>query len=60
MTQSTFDRQNILNNTQTIENICHKIGITKLLNDNEYKFTTKMVANFYEIDIRSIKRCIES
>lgn len=59
LTQSAIDRQNILNNTQAIDSIQSKIGITGLLFENEYKFTTKMVAEFYEIDIRTVKRYIE-
>jgi hypothetical protein len=60
LTQSAIDRQNILNNTQAVENIQAKIGITGLFYDNEYKFTTKMLADFYEIDIRTIKRYLDS
>lgn len=60
LTQSAIDRQNILNNTLAVENIQSRISITGLLFENEYKFTTKMVADFYEIDIRTVKRYIEN
>lgn len=60
LTQSAIDRQNILNNTQAVESIQAKIGITGLLYENEYKFTSKMVADFYEIDVRTIKRYLET
>ncbi len=60
LTQSAIDRQNILNNTQAIENIQAKMGVTGLLYENEYKFTTKMVADFYEIDVRTVKRYLEN
>lgn len=60
LTQSVIDRQNILNNNQAIESIQSKIGISGLFYDYEYKFTTKMVADFYEIDVRTVKRYIEN
>ncbi len=37
-----------------------KIGITGLLYENEYKFTSKMGADFYEIDVRTFKRYLEN
>lgn len=60
LTQSAIDRQNILNNTQAIELINSKLGLKGLLHDDEYKFTTKMVAEFYEVDVRTIKRYVEN
>lgn len=60
LTQSAIDRQNILNNTQAIELLQSKLGLTGLLYNDEYKFTTKMVADFYEVDVRTIKRNVEN
>ncbi|MCD8421704.1 DNA-binding protein [Tenacibaculum finnmarkense] len=60
LTKSAIDRQNILNNNSAIENIYNKFEIKGLLYNDEYKFTTKMVADFYEIDIRTVKRYVES
>ncbi|MGC4127975.1 MAG: DNA-binding protein [Bergeyella sp.] len=60
LTQSAIDRQNILNNFQAVDNIQSKLEITGLLYENEYKFTTKMVADFYEIDVRTVKRYLEN
>ena len=50
LTQSAIDRQNILINSQAIEIISSKLGFNGLLYNEEYKFTTKMVAEFYEAD----------
>jgi hypothetical protein len=60
LTQSAIDRQNILNNTQAIELISAKLGFNGLLYDDEFKFTTKMVADIYEVDVRTIKRYVEN
>lgn len=59
LTHSAIDRQNILNNTQAVELIQNKIGLTGLYYNDEFKFTTKMVADFYGIDVRSVKRHVE-
>jgi hypothetical protein len=60
LTQSAIDRQNILNNSQAIELLQSKLGLSGLLYKDEFKFTTKMVADFYEIDVRTIKRYVEN
>jgi len=60
LTQSAIDRQNILNNVQAIEVISSKLGFSGLLYNDEYKFTTKMVADIYDVDVRTIKRSVEN
>lgn len=60
LTQSAIDRQNILNNTQAIELVQSKLGLTGLLYNDEFKFTTKMVADFYGVDVRTVKRYVEN
>ncbi len=60
LTQSAIDRQNILNNDQALNLIQNKLGISGLLYNDEFKFTTKMVADFYDVDVRTIKRYVES
>lgn len=60
LTQSAIDRQNILNNSQAIKKIQSQIGINGLLYEEEYRFTVKMVADFYEIDVRTVKRYLEN
>lgn len=59
LTQSAIDRQNILNNTEAIEKIQTHIGLVGLLYDGEYLFTSKMVANFFQVDLSTIKRAVE-
>jgi len=60
LTDSAIDRQNILNNPEFLENIQKFLGITGMLYDNEYRFTTAQIADFYEVSTKTIKRYIES
>ena len=41
LTQSAIDRQNILNNAQAIKKIQGYIGLSGLLYEGEYLFTSK-------------------
>jgi len=59
LTTSTIERQNILNNNFAIEQIQDYIGFTGILFDNEYKFTKEMVADFFEVEQRTIERYLE-
>ncbi|MCK9450356.1 MAG: hypothetical protein M0Q90_01575 [Bacteroidales bacterium] len=49
LTHSTIDRQNILDNRFALEKIQEYIGLTGMLFEGEYKFTTQMVADFYGV-----------
>jgi hypothetical protein len=59
LTNSNIDRQNILNNRFAIEKIQEYIGLPGMLFEGEYKFTIQMVADFYDIDERTVKRYLE-
>lgn len=56
LTISNIERQNILNNRLAVEVIQNKLDITGLLFKGEYRYTKKMVADFYGIDISTIDR----
>lgn len=56
LTNSNIDRQNILNNRFAIERIQEYIGLPGMLFKEEYRFTKKMIADFYDIDISSVDR----
>lgn len=60
LTDSAIDRQNILNNPEFLENIQDFLGITGMLYEGEYRFTTAQIADFYEVSTRTIKRHIEA
>ncbi len=59
LTNSIIERQNILNNQYALERIQEYIGLPGMLFEGEYRFTTKMVADFYEIEERTVKRYLE-
>lgn len=56
LTISDIDRQNTLNNRLAIEAIQKEIDITGMLFEGEYRYTKKMVAEFYHVDISTIDR----
>jgi len=60
LTQSAIDRQNILNNIQAIELIQSKLGLNGLLYNDEFKFTTKMVMDFYDISRATVSRYVSN
>lgn len=59
LTSSNIDRQNILNNKYALESIKEKYNFPGFLFENEYRLTKKMVADFYDVDERTIDRYIE-
>lgn len=59
LTQSNIERQNILNNRFAVENIAKSLDVVGMLFEGEYRFTKQMVAEFYQVDERTIERCIE-
>jgi hypothetical protein len=60
LTNSTIDRQNILNNRFALEQIQEYVGIPGILFEGEYRFTTQMVSEFYGVDERTVKRYLEN
>jgi hypothetical protein len=56
LTTSAIDRQNILNNRYAVESIQEETGVSGVLFEGQYRFTLKQVADFFEIDERTVKR----
>lgn len=56
LTISKIERQNVLNNHFAIEQIKDSLGIVGMEFEGEYRFTKKMVADYYEVDISTIDR----
>lgn len=56
LTDSNIDRQNILNNKYALQRVQEYIGLPGMLFEGEYRFTKKMVADFFEIDVSTIDR----
>lgn len=57
---SEVDRRNILNNDYAIAAIQEQVGISGVHFENEFKFTVRQVAQFYEVESRTIERYIVS
>lgn len=59
LTTSGIHRKNILNNKYALEIIYEEIKFPGILFENKYRFTKKHIAEFYEIDERTVDRYIE-
>ena len=58
LTNSRFDRQNILNNGPAIDEIREQTGIQGYIFENKIVFTKSMVATYFEVDSRTIERYV--
>lgn len=56
LTISDIDRQNTLNNRIAVEAIQKEIDFTGMLFEGEYRYTKKMVADFFGVDTSTIDR----
>jgi len=59
LTNSGITRQNILNNKYAIQEIQKAVGVTGVLFEQEYRFTKKQVADFFEVSERTIDNYLE-
>ena len=59
LTNSKIDRQNILNNNYAISEIEKACNIEGVLFEDKIAFTKEQVAQFYEIDVRTLERYLE-
>lgn len=60
LTISTIDRQNVLNNMIVLDNLRDYLGVPGMLFQNEYKYTKQEISDFYQIDIATVERYLES
>ncbi len=58
LTSSQVDRQNILNNDLALSEIQERSNYKGIVFENKIVFTKDMVANFFEVDTRTIDRYI--
>lgn len=56
LTVSNIERQNVLNNRFAIDEIQKHLELTGMLFEGEYRFTKKMVAEYYGVEERTIER----
>lgn len=59
LTVSNIERQNVLNNRYALQTIQENLDVNGLRFHDQLLFTTKMVADFYEVDERTIKRYVQ-
>ena len=59
LTISNIERQNVLNNNYALQAIQENLDVEGLRYHGELLFTTKMVADFYGVDERTIKRYVQ-
>lgn len=59
LTISNIERQNVLNNRFAVSKVQEHLDIEGMLFEGEYRFTKKMVADFYEVEKRTIERYLE-
>lgn len=60
LTSSGVARQNILNNNYALQEIQKAVGLRGVLFGGEYKFIKKQIAAFFEVDERTISRCLQN
>lgn len=58
LTISKIERQNVLNNRFAIDKIQERLGFETIYYNEQFWLTKKMVADFYEVEDRTIERCI--
>jgi hypothetical protein len=59
LTVSNIERQNVLNNNYALQAIQENLDVNGLRFHDQLLFTTKMVADFYGVDDRTIKRYVQ-
>lgn len=60
LTNSLIDRKNILNNNTAIQEVYEQVGFHGLKFEGKYRFTKQQVADYFEVDIRTIDRLLEN
>ena len=59
LTKSLVDRQNILNNSIALIEIEKATRIKGVVFEGAVKFVKEQISEFFEVDIRTIERCLE-
>lgn len=60
LTNSARERKNILNNNVAIPEIYKELDFFGVLFEKKYRYTKQQLAEFYEVDIRTIERVLEN
>lgn len=60
LSNSSVARQNILNNKYAVQEIQTAVGLQGVLFEQEYRFTKKQIADFFEVSERTIDNYLEN
>lgn len=60
LTTSDLDRKNILNNNVAIQEVYQQVGFFGFKHDGKFRFTKQQLAEYFEVDIRTIERIVEN
>ena len=60
LTTSVLDRKNILDNNTAIQAVYEQIGFNGIKFEGKYRFIKQQVANYFEIDTRTVDRLLEN
>jgi hypothetical protein len=60
LTSSGLDRKNILNNNIAIQEVYQQVGFYGIKFDGKYRFTKSQIANYFQVDIRTVDRLLEN
>lgn len=60
LTNSQIERKNVLNNNYAIKEIYDSVGFIGVMFEKKYRFTKQQVANYFEVDTRTIDRLLEN
>ncbi|MDH5610563.1 MAG: DNA-binding protein [Cyclobacteriaceae bacterium] len=60
LTNSILDRKNILNNNLAIQEVYEQVGFFGIRFDGKYRYTRQQLAQYFEVDIRTIERVVEN
>lgn len=60
LTTSSLDRKNILNNNVAVQELYEQIGFYGFKFQGKYRFTKQQIAQYFEVDIRTIDRLLDS
>ncbi len=59
LSNSLIDRKNILNNNIAIQEVYRNIGFYGVKFEDKYRFTKQQLANYFDVDVRTIERILE-
>lgn len=60
LTNSVIERKNVLNNNLAMPEIYKALDFPGILFEKKYRFTKQQLSDFFEVDIRTIERVLES